>query len=103
MLAKGVRQCNNVFFRRANAIRQFGSQVASNRTDKNGLAEVLKHDDGHGDHHHDHVHPAPLDHKFIADGVDKKLIALHGLKATKNATVAIDNEFHQLNDVSMFQ
>ena len=69
----------------------------------NGLAEVVKHPDGHDDHHHGHVHAAPLDHKFIAEGVDKKTLFFTGLKGSKPATLAIDNEFHHLNDLSMFQ
>ena len=63
----------------------------------------MKHPDGHDAGHHDNVKAAPLDHKFIAEGVDKKLIALQGLKGSKNATVVIDNEFHHLNGLSMFQ
>ncbi len=68
-----------------------------------GLAPLMKHPDGHEDDHHAHVHPAPLDHKFIAPGVNKKFMCMDGLKGTKNAVVVMDNEFHHLNGLSMFQ
>ncbi|MFN9903304.1 MAG: hypothetical protein ACK55Z_31940 [bacterium] len=51
---------------------------------------MVQHPNGHDDHHHDHVHTAELDHKFIAN-VDKKYLVLTGLKGTTNATVALDN------------
>ena len=31
----------------------------------NGLAPILQHLDGSHEHHHDHVHAADLNHKFI--------------------------------------
>lgn len=81
----------------------FGGHSGPKKPVDNGLAPLIKQPDGHDDHHHDHVHTAPLDHKFIADGVDKKMVALTGMRGTKNATVVVDNEFHHLNNLSMFQ
>jgi len=67
---------NNSIFRRSIGLRYFGGNTGPQKPVDNGLAPVMKHPDGHEDDHHDHVHPAPLDHKFIAKGVDKKMIAL---------------------------
>ena len=33
----------------------------------NGLQPVIVHPNGHDEHHHAHVHPADLDHKFMAE------------------------------------
>ena len=101
MLAKGLRKFNKLPIN-ATTLRYFGGNASTSKAASNGLAPVMKHPDGHDDHHHGHVHSAPLDHKFIAEGVDKKLVALNGLQSTKNATVVVDNEFHQLNGLSMF-
>mmetsp|Transcript_8386 Transcript_8386/g.14019 ORF Transcript_8386/g.14019 Transcript_8386/m.14019 type:complete len:155 (-) Transcript_8386:65-529(-) len=60
----------------------------------------MKQPDGREEAHHEHVHTAPLDHKFIAP-VDKKLIAFNGLRGTQNATVALDNPFAHLNGLPM--
>ena len=68
----------------------------------NGLQPVIKHPDGHDDHHHA-IHAAPLDHKFIAPGVNKNTLFFDGLKATAPQEVVLDNQFHQLNGLSMFQ
>jgi ABC-type Zn2+ transport system substrate-binding protein/surface adhesin len=38
-------------------------------------------DHGHDDHHH-HVDKADGDHKFIANGVTKKMLVFEGLKST---------------------
>ena len=43
------------------------------------------------DHHHDPVHTAALDHKFIQPGVNKKTLVFDGLKGTTPVTVALDN------------
>jgi hypothetical protein len=69
----------------------------------NGLAEVMKHDTGLDHHHHDHVHSAPLDHKFIVAGVNKKTMIFDGLHGKDNLVVEVDNQFHHLNGLSMFQ
>ena len=69
----------------------------------NGLQPVLKHPDGHDEHHHHAIPAAPLDHKFIADGVNKKTLVFDGLRATAPQDVVLDNQFHQLNGLSMFQ
>ena len=69
----------------------------------NGLAAVMKHPNGKDEGHHAHVHPAPLDHKFIAAGANKKTIVFDGLKAKDNQVVVLDNQFHHLNGLSMFQ
>lgn len=69
----------------------------------NGLADVMKHDNGHDHHHHDHVHPAPLDHKFMAEGINKKTLVFDGLHGKQNQVVEVDNQFHHLNGLSMFQ
>lgn len=69
----------------------------------NGLADNIKHDNGLPEHHHHAVHSAPLDHTFIASGVNKKTMIFDGLHGKDNQIVAIDNQFHQLNGLSMFQ
>ena len=84
-------------------VRYFGGGHGPPKPVENGLAPLIKHPDGHDDHHHGHVHAAPLDHKFIAEGVNKKTLFFDGLKASKNGTVVLDNEFHHLNGLSMFQ
>ena len=69
----------------------------------NGLADNMKNDSGLPEHHHHAVHSAPLDHQFIANGVNKKTMIFDGLHGKENQVVAIDNQFHQLNGLSMFQ
>ena len=57
----------------------------------NGLAPILQHLDGSHEHHHDHVHAADLNHKFIAENVNKKYLVFTGLKGRENVEVGIDN------------
>jgi len=56
----------------------------------NGLGPLMDQSEKH-DHHHDPVHTAALDHKFIQPGVNKKTLVFDGLKGTTPVTVALDN------------
>ena len=80
-------------------LRMFGAIKAPWYHDKasNGLASL----EAEPAAHEPHVHPAPLDHKFIAP-VDKKLVAFNNMPGTSNTVIAVDNEFAHLNDLSMF-
>lgn len=103
MLVKSLRELSKNGMLRNQSIRLFGGPAPTKRDVVNGLSAVTRHPDGHDDHHHDQIKTAPLDHKFIQEGVDKNMLVFNGLPSTKNATVALDHEFHHLNDKSMFQ
>ena len=81
--------------------RMFGGQILGD-SPPIGHQPLVQHDDGKHHGHHDHVHGASLDHKFISEKADKKFMMLNGLPGTSNKTYAIDNPFHHLNGLSMF-
>ena len=69
----------------------------------NGLQPVIVHPDGHDVHHHDHVHPAALDHRFMAEVGDKHMHYFNGSRGTANAVVSLDNQFAHLNGLPLLQ
>ena len=95
---------NKVAINKLVTARSFGAGGQPWYHDKssNGLQPVPKQPSGHDDHHHAHVHPADGDRKFIAP-CNKKTLVFDGLKGTTNQEVALDNQFHHLNGLSMFQ
>jgi hypothetical protein len=86
------------------AARSFGAAKGPWYRDQapNGLQPVPKQPSGHDEHHHHHVNAADGERKFIAP-CNKKTLVFDGLKGTTNAEVALDNQFHHLNGLSMFQ
>ena len=69
----------------------------------NGLAAVTPQPDGKDHGHHEHIHAAGLDHKFIAANANKKTVVFDNLHGSSNAVAALDNQFAHLNGLSMFQ
>ena len=53
----------------------------------NGLQPVIVHDNGLGDGHHEKVHTASLDHRFMA----KDGNYFNGNKGSSNLVVGLDN------------
>ena len=53
----------------------------------NGLQPVIVRPNGHDDHHHEKVHTASLDHRFIS----KDTSYFNGNKGSSNLVVGLDN------------
>ena len=89
----------------AKSVRCFGSGSGKwyQANAENGLQKTLVEQAKEGGHHDHHVHTAPLDHKFIEAGANKKTIVFDNLRGSSNAKVVMDNEFAHLNGLSMFQ
>ena len=89
MLSRGLRAATK---NRINMARAFGSIPEPWYRDKssNGLQDVMKHPDGHDDHHDHPIHAADGDHQFIM-AVNKKTLVFDGMRGKDNAVVVLDN------------
>ena len=57
----------------------------------NGLQPVIQHPNGKDEAHHDHVVPASLDHRFMAEVENNHLQYFNGSRGTSNAVISLDN------------
>ena len=86
------------------ALRAFGAGGhGPKKPIENGLQPVIVHNNGKDEGHHDHVHPAALDHRFMATTEDKHMHYFNGSRGTSNAVVNLDNQFAQLNGLPLLQ
>ena len=86
------------------ALRAFGAGGhGPKKPVDNGLQPVIQHPDGHDDHHHGHIVPAGLDHRFMESTDNQHLQYFNGSRGTSNAVVSLDNQFHQLNGLPLLQ